>query len=218
MIQAETRVHRWAAMLAATLLLGGCIKSSAARFYSLSPMASPGTSPRAASSRTAVVALGPVAVADYLDRPQIVRRTSPARLDFTEEERWAGALDKDVARVLRENLTLLLSPDGIAVVPWTRDLPMRWRVAVDVTRFDILPAQILLRAQWVVFAEEEDRAVVPQESVVQEPVGGPGLETAVSAMNRSLATLSREIAQTLRRKLQAASRPPGASRPAGGEL
>ena len=63
-----------------------------------------------------VVAVGPVAIPDYLDRPQILTRSGPSELQLAEFERWAGSLEKDVSRVLAENLSTLLEKDHVIVL------------------------------------------------------------------------------------------------------
>jgi len=83
------------------LFLGACGTTHNSRYYTLTPVPvgqdrkpdEPGTVP-------VVLGIGPVTLPDYLDRPQIVLRTSQNELVFSEYSRWAGSLATDTVRVL----------------------------------------------------------------------------------------------------------------------
>src|SRR5262249_23921679 len=78
-----------------SLLLAGCFGASRpARFYTLDPVQvrdSPGS-----TSTDAVLAVGPIDLPDYVDRPQIVTRTGSNELVIAEFDRWGGSLDKQI--------------------------------------------------------------------------------------------------------------------------
>jgi uncharacterized protein len=178
---------------------GGCASSRMAKFYTLSPMNAPGEPSRTVQAEQGIaVAVGPVAIPDYLDRPQMVTRSGPNEHKLAEFERWAGSLEADVSRVLVENLSTLLSPDNVAVIRWGGDaypFPAEYRVGVDVTRFEgTLGESVTLAAQWSVSREEDKKILSVRESIVKEPVEGQDYDALVEAMSRSLAALSREIA------------------------
>lgn len=177
----------------------GCASSRQASFYTLSPLHATGEqSGRVQTGREIVVAVGPVTVPDYLDRPQIVTRTGPTGVHLDEFERWAGSLEQDISRVLAENLSVLLSPDNVTVVRWLREtaaFPAGYRVVIDVTRFDGDPGKsVLLAARWSVRGEEPGKIVSAGESNITEPVEGQEYGALVEAMSSALATLAREIA------------------------
>ncbi|MRR34308.1 membrane integrity-associated transporter subunit PqiC [bacterium] len=185
-----------AAALLLAVCLGGCGTSPNARFYtltSLSPPEKPGEAKT--GSKDVVVGLGPVSIPDYLDRPQIAVRSSRNELILGEFDRWAGSLRSDVARVLMENLSTLLATDAWSVVSWRQGIPSDYRVAVDVSRFDIRHGtDVLLKAQWVVFSKDGKGMLLMRESEIVEPLTGTGYESAVACMGRALEVLGREIA------------------------
>jgi len=173
-----------------------------AKFYTLNPLGAHGELPmRAQEERGIAVAIGPVAIPDYLDRPQILTRTGPRELKLAEFDRWAGSLEQDVSRVLAENLSALLAPDNVIVLRWGRDaypFPAKYRVGVDVTRFEgTIGDSVTLAARWSVSHEEDRKILVVQESIVKEPVEGQDYDALVGAMSRALAGLSREIAAAI---------------------
>jgi len=177
----------------------GCAGSRSAKFYTLTPLSAQGDLPkRGPAERGIAVAIGPVAIPDYLNRPQILTRSGPRELKLAEFERWAGSLEEDVSRVLAENLSVLLSPDNVTVLRWGRDaypFPAEYRVGIDVTRFEgTFGESVSLAVRWTVYREEDKKILSAHESTVKEPVEGQDYDALVGAMSRALADLSREIA------------------------
>ncbi len=173
-----------------------------ARFYTLSPLITPDAPSKTVPvDRGIVVAVGPVTVPDYLNRPQILTRSGPSEHRLAEFERWAGSLDEDISRVLAENLSALLSQDNVTVLRWGRGAypsPAKYRVGVDVTRFEgTVGKSVILAARWFVSGEEDKKILSARESIVKEPVAGQDYDALVGAMSRALVTLSREIAAAI---------------------
>jgi uncharacterized lipoprotein YmbA len=180
----------------------GCASSKTARFYTLSPLDAPGErSGMESAERRIAVAVGPVAIPDYLDRPQILTRSGPRKLELSEFDRWAGSLEEDISRVLAENLSILLPRDKVTVFRWGGDasaFPAAFRVGIDVTRFEgAIGESVVLSAQWSVYREEDRKILSARESNVKEPVKGQEYDALVGAMSRALASLSREIAAAI---------------------
>jgi uncharacterized protein len=101
----------------ALLGLSGCLGSTPpTHFYLLPPLTSGDTaSPASAGQREVTLAVGPVTVPPYLDRPQIVTRTSRAKLTLADFEQWAGPLADTTARVLSEDLALLIPTERVVL-------------------------------------------------------------------------------------------------------
>jgi len=185
-------------VLCASSFLGlpACGSSPTARFYTLTSL--PG---EAASSmvempdRQGILAVGPVEIADYLDRPQIVRRSGPTVLSPLEFDRWAGSLRGDVTRVLVDNLTLLLVPDGMVVVPWEETARHDRRLGLSVNRFELMEnGSVMLRSHWMLHGREKGELLEAGTMVLVEAVSGREAEDQVEAMSRALGELSRRIA------------------------
>lgn len=182
------------------LFLGGCGTTHNSRYYTLTPvLVDQDRKPDVPGTVPVVLGIGPVSLPDYLDRPQMVLRTSRNELVFSECSRWAGSLATDTVRVLEENLDLMLSTDGIAVVSWRRGVPNDYRVALQVSRFDATPGvAVVLKAQWVIYGKDGKRVLLLRESDIREPVLSAGDDSVVTAMGDALASLSREILQGFR--------------------
>ena len=109
--------------------------------YQLNPIPHQTASiPAFSSSRNVVVAVGPVRIPDYLDRPQSVTRTGNNELKLSEFHRWAWSLAADISRVLVENISGFLPADGVSVTRWTpyrgSRVPAFLRIEVLVSRFE----------------------------------------------------------------------------------
>ncbi len=185
------------------MVLVACSTSKPAKFYTLNSLAQSTTENTPPSGRTVTVGIGPVTIPDYLDRPQIVTRTSQNELNISEFNRWAGSLDTNVTRVLVENLSALLSPESISVTQWERAGTVDYRIAVDVIRLDAMPdGTVLLKAQWAIQAKPGTLALTARESSFSERIDGESYNARVAAMSRALADLSQEIADAMKAIVQ----------------
>ena len=63
--------------------------------------------------RASTIGVFPVAMPDYLDRPQVVTRVSENEIKLDEFNRWAEPLKENFYTVLVENLSTLLSNEKI---------------------------------------------------------------------------------------------------------
>lgn len=195
--------HRFLAALmipaALALLLSGCGRTAMTRFYSLSPLTRADAAPgdlRPLGGQA--LGIGPVTLADYLDRPQIVVRTSPNELRLAEFDKWAGTLKNEVPQVIAENLSVLLDTDQVFTFPWKSGLPIRYQVVIDIQRFDAQPgAHVDLQALWTVFENDGRTPLATRKSAIRSPLAGAGYAAVVQVESQALAALSREIAAAL---------------------
>ncbi len=180
------------------LFVGGCLgRSPSPRFYSLSPIQEDqGISTRKGPAHNAVVGIGPVRLADYLDDSKIITRTSDNQLVKGEYDRWAGSFKNNFTNVLAENLGDLLRTDRIFLYPWRTSVTLDYQVMVDVIRLDgRLGEAAWLVARWSVLAGPEKKLLTMNRSSINEPVSGGDYAALVAAQSRAIAKLSQEIAQ-----------------------
>lgn len=179
------------------LLLGGCASTPPSRFYVLPPLASADTAPLSAVKRDLTIGVGPVTLPPYLDRPQIVTRASRAKLDLAEFDQWAASLQDTCARVLAENLSLLIPTDRVVLHPWPRTTTIDYQVIVEAERFDGgMGGAIILAARWSI-VDADGKVLIMQKSRFQTSTGTRDYEATVTAMGHTLEAFSREIATTL---------------------
>ena len=149
--------------------------------------------PRAENDLT--IGVGPIKIPEYLDRPQMATRSTPDSLQFAEFDKWAEPLDKNLASVLAENLSILLSTDRIVVFPWGGSMHVLYQVTVDVSQMEYTPdGKAVLVAGWSVFGNDGDKLLETKRSRIIVPVQSTGFEAVASAQSRAVGDMSREIA------------------------
>ncbi|QLH40097.1 MAG: membrane integrity-associated transporter subunit PqiC [Defluviicoccus sp.] len=169
-------------------------------YYTLAAESSPANTPAPASARRgpAIVALGPVQMPDYLDRPQIVVRETDYRLHLATTDVWAAPLSDMVPRVLIDDLSRRLPGTRVVGFPQVSGPNFEYRVSVDITRFDVdAEGTATLAARWQIYPAASTRAVVVEDSTAERRSSESGYPAAVAALSGTLADLSDRIAQTL---------------------
>ena len=181
------------------LTLAACAGSQPSRFYILNALSGPGKQEQAVAPAPGIsVGVGPVKIPEYLDRVQIVTRSTSNTLQLAEFDRWAEPLDRSLPRMLAENLSVLLPADTVAAFPWPGSARVDYQVVVEVIQFDgILGQKAWLEARWTILSEGGKLVRLRRNASIGEPVGDPSHEALVSAWSRALAGLSREIAASI---------------------
>jgi hypothetical protein len=182
----------------AAIFFGSC-RSQSPRFYALSPIQEDQViSKRKSPAQDAVIGVGPVKLADYLDQSMLVTRTSDNQAVKAEFDRWVGSLKDDFVNVLADNLGFLLSTERIYLYPWRMSVPIDYQVVLDVVRCDgRLGDAAWLEVRWSVFQGPEKKLLKSNRSSIREPVAGADYAALVAAQSRALAKLSQEIAEAI---------------------
>jgi uncharacterized lipoprotein YmbA len=192
------------ALMSVSLLLGGCLPglgpTEPTKFYLLNSLYTldPNAQPVARmGDRT--IGVGPINMAEYIDRPQIITRSVANEVQLGEFHKWAEPLQNSFFRVLADNLAILLDTDRIVTFPWNRSTFVDYQVAVDVGRFDgNLGNSAMLRARWMIFGDDGRKLLSSKHVTITEPINGSNIEDLVSAQSRILVELSRQIAESIR--------------------
>ncbi len=182
------------------IFFGGCLgRSQSPRFYALSPIQEDQANVRRQSPvQNAVIGIGPIKVADYLDESRIVTRTSDNQLVKAEYDQWVGPFKDDFINVVADNIGFLLPTERIYRYPWRTSVPIDYQVVLDVVRCDgRLGEAAWLVVRWSVFKGPGKKLVKMDRSSIREPAMGADYAALVAAQSRALATLSQEIAQAI---------------------
>lgn len=166
-------------------------ESQTPRYYVLAPI----EGARPVSEIRHSVGVGPVEFPAYLDRPNVVRRTSSNQLHVAEFELWGQSLRENFTQVLGRNLETLV-PGVVAVpFPWKGpDQKLAYRLVIDVDRFDAGPDdQVALDAKWALRRGASATWVAGGRTATRVPVQGAGYPAIVAAMSQAVGDLSREI-------------------------
>lgn len=177
----------------ATLALAACTAGPKA-YYMLS---ADGPAPATASGPG--IGVGPVAVAEYIDRPNLVIQEQPNQLGIAADHRWAGPLDASIARVTATNLGRRLGTGNIRTYPWPRDEGLRYQITLDVRQFHGGPdGYAVIEAGWRAYALPERRLAASRTFTAREPLEADGYQPLVAAQSRLLSRLADDIATSLR--------------------
>lgn len=183
------------------LPMAGCVGGATppSQFYLLEPL-DEGASGAATVGEKPLIALGPVRISRYLDRPQIVTASAKNAYQLSELNRWAESLDDNISRVLAQNLSLLASVDTLFVGASNRVKQAQLRVAVNILEFHVNPAgQAGLTAQWQIFRGEEIQ--MDKQVSYRLPASTTDYHVMVAALNDCLNRMSRELAASVREVL-----------------
>ena len=183
---------RFVHLLLGCLLLAGC-GTGARQFYVLT---SDGPAP---SGGGPGIGVGPVALAEYIDRPNLVVAESENQLGIADSHRWAGDLSASIARVTATNLGRRLNTGNIHTYPWRGDDGLRYQVTIDIRQLHgAADGHAVIEAGWRAYALPERRIVASRTFVDREPLAADGYQPLVAAQSRLLSRLADDIAKSLR--------------------
>jgi hypothetical protein len=176
-------------LLFALVVVGAGCASPRSSFYTLNSAGKTATSGADYS-----VSVGPVSVPAAVDRPQFVVRLAPNQVAIDEFHRWASPLPDAIARVVAENLAEMLGTSHVTVFSLQTAVGARYRVLIDVLRFESAPGEAAtLDAVWTV-RNTEDGTTRSGRTTVREPVPDREYATLAAAHSRALGRMSADLA------------------------
>jgi uncharacterized lipoprotein YmbA len=182
------------------LLAAGCAgPSPRSNYYLLNalPEQEAGQAASAASEGLSI-GIGPISFPDYLDRQQIVIRTGPNEVSFSEFDRWAEPLKNNFMRVFKEDLVDRLGTDDIFIYPFLPGVVFEFQVSGAVTRFEARRGDSTsLDVQWTILRAHDREVVLSRKSSYSIDLDGSDYKTIVAAQSRTVADFSREVAAAL---------------------
>lgn len=132
-------------LLAGALGLSGCAAYQPVTLYQLEA----GELAVPAGDQGLAVLLGPVSVADYLQRETLLQRQPDGSLTAADNARWAGNLAAEIDQQLLRQLASRLDSQRLLLAPATPGFIPQVRVALSITRLDSGPQRpAVLEAQW----------------------------------------------------------------------
>jgi uncharacterized lipoprotein YmbA len=181
-------------LLACLALLASCGSTDPSRFYVLSRAET--TSDLMQLEGGPQVRLGPIELPDYLSRPEIVSRRGQHRVVLAEYDRWATDLEELFAQTLQANLIIMLPSEHVVRFAWEPLVSADHFITVSVGRFEVMDGTAVLTARWGM-ADDIGEATAMHLSQYTEPVQGDDYVAIVAALSKTLAALSREIADAV---------------------
>lgn len=175
-------------LLIAALAISGC-STPPINYYLMSPVPSP--NPATGKHKNAL-GVGPIQLADYLNRPNLVTRTSATRIEVPREHKWGSTLNSHFTETLAENLRQRLGLDGVVIYPWQPGTRMDLQITADIIQFIYSEPDVQLEANWVLRNRSSGR-LTNGFSLIREASSGD-YDDIVAAMGRATGRLADEIA------------------------
>lgn len=185
-------------VLGCALLLAGCAHTTPVSYYQLSSLEVARTTSGNGEAGNMVFGIGPVRLPEYLDRPQLVTRLTPNRLQLADSHRWAEPLGENISRVVGENLSARLGTDRILRHPWPVSRTVDYQLLIEVLHFENgSDGAARLVALWSLKGKDGAIVLPERRSSHSAPATSRDQEGQVGALNEALGSFCREIAQAL---------------------
>lgn len=192
--------HRsYAAFIVCMLVVAGCSVSSKTHYYTLSHLPDKAVTSSAdgvlKKASPLYLGIGPLQVAKYLDRPQIVVRTNPHHIQVKEFHHWAGHIDALIYMAVQENLSTLLSTDHIVRYPWNRSRTPDVQLKIDVIEMDGNPEKgVRLIARWQLIRGGNIKSAKWFKSDIFEPITHGDVSDLAQAHSKAVAKFCKIMA------------------------
>lgn len=177
-------------VLVSVLLIQACASSTPTNYYVLQSLS---VVTKKVNDQGVDIGLGPMTVAEYLHRPQLLKTQGGYRLEYSDFERWAEPVDDGVLRVVQENLSRLVG-QSIKVFPWRRDEQPEKVIRGRVLVLDInAKGEAVLRADWRLVDQASGQQLAGDVSEYRTPAEA-GYTGQAEAYSHLLAQFSQHLA------------------------
>lgn len=179
-------------------LLGGCSSSPPIQLYQLRADAPAVQGEAASGVASAVWALGPVQMPEYLDRDAIVRPSGQASLQHNPSQRWAEPLRDALPRLLAQDLARLRGAAQVWRMPVPPGVQVDRQLRVEVQRLDASTdgRSVVLQARWTLVDPSGKSRPAVSERRFEVDAGDGSVDALVSAHRSALWQLAQAIAGT----------------------
>ena len=177
-------------------VLTGCAETNRPAYTILDTIAPSGGPYAMSQGKKPVAAVGPVDVPAYVERAAAILDTTVSQTNISSIDQKVYVLKAEIPRVITENLTVLLAPRGASVVPYGRGSSGDFRIAVNLTNFDVTKFDVIeTKAQWALYGGDGKAALMVKDISFSTPIDKRSDAGIRAAMSKSLADLTKAIAQ-----------------------
>jgi uncharacterized lipoprotein YmbA len=185
-------------MIFMILAVAGCGRTKRSEYYLLTAGNGSAAASRTLDGADITIGIGPIEVADYLDRAEVVSRDGANRLEVAEFHRWGEPLGENIHHVLIENLTEMLPDARIIEFPWHSAIPVDYLIAADFDHFEASDdGYVALSVRWRVLRPSGPEILFSTVTAYRDPVAGEGYEPVAAGMSAMLARLSVEMVEAV---------------------
>lgn len=170
------------------------------KFYLLTPTAdaaAPASAAVQSTSGSFTIGLGPIKLPPYLDRPEIVTRMAPNRLELSKEDRWGESIQNGFTRAMERDLAAQ-SSGTVILFPWYNTVHVDMQVQIDVYRFETDgQGNATLSAKWTILDSTGKNILYTVETSLTQPSKPGDVTDATAALSRTIGDLSSQIASMM---------------------
>jgi len=187
----------------AFVFLTGCTQTIPSQYYLLNPVADAAATSTLDANKLHIIGIGPIKFPKYLNRTQLVYYSGTNKLVINEFDRWAEPLDQNFNRVLRTNLTRLVSSSYATGYPWKRAMPIQYQVIMEVHQFEMQSdGTVNLSAHWAVVNLQKNKKIeVVKKFNYSQKLDTVDHKKIVYELSTALEKLSEDIAKELQQLL-----------------
>jgi uncharacterized lipoprotein YmbA len=170
------------------------------KFYLLTPTADAAASTPSANTTGGdfTLGLGPIKIPPYLDRPEVVTRAAPNRLELSKEDRWGESVQNGFTNSMERDLTVETGAGRIIIFPWYSTEHIDMQVEVDVYRFETDGNGLAtLSARWTIYDSTGKNILYTAEANLTQPSTAGDTTQAAAALSRTIGDLSAQIANMI---------------------
>ncbi len=173
-------------------MLTGCQQSPRKQYYLLS--ATPSTNQAAEVTHT--LGLGPIEVAEYLQRSQLTVNRDANSLQMPDNAYWGEPLQKGITRVLSINLMNHQPNRLIEVFPWRNDSTPSLSIRLQIHDLQIINGNAVINASWKLIDTINNKTLSQHHFLRQQPCTENARDIA-AAYSALLAELAAEMDKVL---------------------
>jgi hypothetical protein len=152
----------------------------------------------AANSNPVSLGIGPVLVAEYLDRAQIALKNG-SRLELDEFHRWGEPLSAGITRVMMEQLSTQLGNGKLVRFPWRADEIPDLRIKLLVLELNRRDNSALMKVAWSLTETGSGEELYRGMENYRQPLADQNYDTLVAAYSQLLHQLSMHMTHIINR-------------------
>lgn len=180
------------------MTLSGCLGSGTKppAYYLLTAQA--GATTPTDSDKIISIGVGPVRVAPFLMRPEIITHAGGGNLTLNDSNRWSEPLEQGIQRTLLQNLSALTHADT-RNFPWTMTTAPQYALRIDVSDLDRLAdGNAVMTVNWILEDVTAGKLLESRRDTFATHIGDTADYAALArAYSELLAQLATTVATTL---------------------
>lgn len=142
------------------------------------------------------IGIGPIEVADYLDRSYIGYAENDNTLTIIDNNYWAEPLEKGIARVMALNLSQLSPHNSFINFPWRSDNKPHYSFRIQLHSLTRNNHQASISATWELL-DHSNKSIIQRKNFTQSVSIESNTKTLVQGYSKLLGKLAEEMNQSL---------------------